>query len=273
MTVRIEKQKNVWTIIHSRPEARNAMDPTSADALYEAFIEFENTQDASVAVFWGEGGAFCAGWDLKYASSLKGSSPLASLNIPENRNAFADGSDIPRGPMGPSRLELSKPVIGAISGPAVAGGMELALWCDFRVMEKSSYLGVYCRRWGIPLLDGGTVRLPSIVGKGRALEIILTGRKVESHECLNIGLCEYIVEDGESRKKAEEIAKIIAKFPQECVRADRNSTIKQSNLSVKEGLLYEWNNSMDNKILSKEGIKGAERFSKGHGRHGDFEDI
>lgn len=273
MTVRIEKQENIWTIIHSRPEARNAMDPKSADELYEAFIEFDNNKDASVAVFWGEGGAFCAGWDLKYASSLEGTTPLASLDIPKNRNHYENGSDIPRGPLGPSRLELSKPVIGAISGPAVAGGMELALWCDFRVMEKSSYLGVYCRRWGIPLLDGGTVRLPRIVGQGRALEIILTGRKVTSDECLNIGLCEYIVEDGNSRKKAEEIAKTIASFPQECVRADRHSALNQHNLSVKEGLLYEWNNSMNNKILSKEGIRGAGRFSKGHGRHGNFEDI
>ena len=140
-------------------------------------------------------------------------------------------------------------------------------------MEKSSYLGVYCRRWGIPLLDGGTVRLPKIVGQGRALEIILTGRKVTSNECFNIGLCEYVVEDGNCRKKAEEIAKTIAKFPQECVRADRHSTLKQSNLNIKEGLFYEWNNSMKNKILSKEGINGAGRFSKGHGRHGDFEDI
>ena len=273
MTVRIEKKENVWTIIHSRPEARNAMDPESADKLYEAFIEFENSKDASVAVLWGEGGAFCAGWDLKYAASLKGQSPLASLDIPKNRNDYKNGSDIPRGPLGPTRLELTKPIIGAISGPAVAGGMELALWCDFRIMEKSSYLGVYCRRWGIPLLDGGTVRLPKIVGQGRALEITLTGRKVISNECLNIGLCEYVVEDGNSRKKAEEIAKSIAKFPQECVKADKRSILKQNNLSLKEGLYFEWNNSMQNEVLSKEGIEGAARFSIGHGRHGSFEDI
>ena len=151
--------------------------------------------------------------------------------------------------------------------------MELDLCCDFRVMEKSSYLGVYCRRWGIPLLDGGTVKLPRIVGQGRALEIILTGRKVMADECLNIGLCEYVVEDGNRRIKAEEIAKTISKFPQECVRADRQSALQQSHLSIKEGLLYEWNNSMNNKILNKEGIKGAGRFSKDHGRHGNFEDI
>ncbi len=271
MSVRIEKENNVWTIIHSRPEVRNAMDPKSADALHQAFVEFENNNDASVAVFWGEGGSFCAGWDLKYASSLKGIDPLGNLNIPKNRKNSSNGSDISRGPMGPSRLELSKPVIGAIAGPAVAGGMELALWCDFRVMERSSYLGVYCRRWGVPLIDGGTVRLPKIVGQGRALEITLTGRKVMANECEKIGLCEYVVEDGRSRQKAEEIAHSIAKFPQACVKADRNSLIKQSNLSVKEGLEYEWYNSIE--VLSKEGIEGAERFSKGHGRHGDFEDI
>ncbi len=271
MTVRIEKKDKVWTIIHSRPEARNAMDPKSADDLYDAFIEFEKDNNACVAVFWGEGGSFCAGWDLKYASSLTGENPLESLNIKKNREESATGSDIPRGPLGPSRLELSKPVIGAISGPAVAGGMELALWCDFRVMEKSSYLGVYCRRWGIPLLDGGTVRLPRIVGQGKALEIVLTGRKVKADECEKIGLCEYVVEDGNSRKKAEEIALNIAKFPQECVIADRNSVIRQNNMTIKEGLEYEWYNSKE--VLNKEGINGAKRFSKGYGRHGDFVNI
>jgi enoyl-CoA hydratase len=271
MTVRIEKNKNVWTIIHSRPEARNAMDPKSADELYEAFLTFENTKEADVAVFWGEGGAFCAGWDLKYAASLNEKNTLNDLTVPKNRSFDANGSDIPRGPLGPSRLELSKPVIGAIAGPAVAGGMELALWCDFRVMEKSSYLGVYCRRWGIPLLDGGTVRLPRIVGQGRALEITLTGRKVMSDECHSIGLCEYIVEDGSSREKAEELANEIAKFPQNCLRVDRNSIKNQNNLTIKEGLEYEWHNSI--KACSEEGIKGARRFTQGYGRHGDFKNI
>ena len=271
MPVRIEKNKNVWTIIHSRPEARNAMDPKSAEELYHAFLEFEKTDEAYVAVLWGEGGSFCAGWDLKYASSLTQEKPLSELNIPKNRDKNSNGSDIPRGPLGPSRLELSKPVIAAISGPAVAGGMELALWCDFRVMEESSYLGVYCRRWGIPLIDGGTVRLPKIVGQGRALEITLTGRKVTAKECLNIGLCEYLVKNGKSREKAEEIARVISKFPQACVRADRNSIKNQVNLDIKQGLEYEWNNSK--KVVSKEGIKGATRFTGGLGRHGDFKNI
>ena len=143
------------------------MNPESANALQEAFLEFEKDESASVAVFWGEGGAFCAGWDLKYAASLEGDQPLSELDFPEH------GSP-PRGVMGPSRLELEKPVIAAVAGPAVAGGMELALWCDFRVMEQNAYFGVYCRRWGIPLIAGGTVRLPRLVGQGRALEIILT---------------------------------------------------------------------------------------------------
>ena len=271
MSVRVERNAGVWTVIHSRPDCRNAMDPQSADELTNAFIEFEEDPKALVAVFWGEGGSFCSGWDLKYGSTLKNDNPLKELDIPVQEGKANAKFKIPRGPMGPSRLEIDKPVIGAISGPAVAGGMELALWCDFRVMEKSSYLGVYCRRWGIPLIDGGTIRLPRIVGQGRALEIILTGRQVKAEECERLGLCEYVVEDGRSRIKAEEIAHSIAKFPQVCVKADRNSIIKQSNLSIKEGLEYEWYNSIE--VLSKEGIEGAERFSKGHGRHGDFEDI
>jgi len=271
MSIRIEKNNDVWTIIHSRPKQRNAMDPQSADELYNAFLEYDNNKNASVAVFWGEGGAFCAGWDLKYASTLTGSNPLGELDIPEKRDTNSNGGDIPRGPMGPSRLELNKPVIGAISGPAVAGGMELALWCDFRVMEVSSYLGVYCRRWGIPLIDGGTVRLPRLIGQGKALEIVLSGRKVTAKECMKIGLCEYLVKDNQSRTKAEEIAHNIAKFPQECVRADRKSLINQSEYSLKDALKNEWKNSIN--VLSKEGIQGAKNFAKGKGRHGDFENI
>jgi len=189
MAVRIEKNGKVWTVIHDRPEARNAMDPESADRLTAAFLEFDADKDAAVAVFYGAGGAFCAGWDLKYVSTLNADYPLGELDIPTAKPR-GNGGDIPRGPLGPSRLELDKPVIAAIEGPAVAGGMELGLWCDFRVMAKDAYFGVYCRRWGVPLIDGGTVRLPRIVGQGRALEIILTGRKVPADECLAIGLCE-----------------------------------------------------------------------------------
>src|SRR5437773_2305867 len=207
MVVRIENSGPVTTVIHNRPEARNAMDPESADALVEAFLAFNSDPEASVAVLFGEGGAFCAGWDLKYGASLQGRNrPLHELDFPQH------GGAPPRGPLGPTRLQLSKPVIAAIAGPAVAGGMELALWCDLRVMEESAYMGVYCRRWGVPLIDGGTVRLPRIVGRGAALDIILTGRKVPADECHRIGLCERIVPDGRSRATAEMLAHEIARF-------------------------------------------------------------
>ncbi|MFO4632321.1 MAG: crotonase/enoyl-CoA hydratase family protein [Actinomycetota bacterium] len=267
MAVRVEKSGSVWTVIHSRPEARNAMDPESAELLYQAFVDFENDNEAKVAVFWGEGGAFCSGWDLKFASTLDGPNPLGELAISSDDGSPSNGSDIPRGAMGPSRLELSKPVIAAISGPAVAGGMELALWADFRVMERSSYFGVYCRRWGVPLIDGGTVRLPRIVGQGRALEIILTGRQVMAEECERIGLCEYVVDDGLSRQKAEELANQIASFPQACVQADRRSVFMQEGLPTRAALIEEWLNGQP--ILAQEGISGANRFAQGEGRHGE----
>src|SRR6202795_3319785 len=213
MTVKVEKSGPVWTVIHDRPEARNAMDPESADALTRAFLEFDADDAARVAVLYGEGGAFCAGWDLKYVSTLDQSYPLGELDIPPARPR-GNGGEIPRGPLGPTRLELDKPVIAAVAGPAVAGGFEIALWCDLRVMEESAYFGVYCRRWGVPLIDGGTVRLPRIVGRGRALDIILTGRKVDAQEALRINLCEQVVPDGQSRQRAEALAREIARFPQ-----------------------------------------------------------
>tara|TARA_Y100001968_G_C19361355_1_gene720013 strand:- start:307 stop:1125 length:819 start_codon:yes stop_codon:yes gene_type:complete len=271
MSVRVEKNQGVWTIIHSRPENRNAMDPTSADHLTDAFLEFNENDDGKVAVFWGEGGAFCAGWDLKFASTLNEKDPLKDLDIKINDEVSQNCNLMPRGPMGPSRLNLKKPVIGAIAGPAVAGGMELALWCDFRVMEVSSYLGVYCRRWGIPLIDGGTIRLPRIIGRGRALEIILTGRQVKAEECLALGLCEYIVENGQSRQKAEALAHQIARFPQVCVQADRSSVYAQEGLSMIDALKQEWFNGK--KALSEEGLNGANNFKKGFGRHGDFDKL
>ena len=166
---------------------------------------------------------------------------------------------------------FDKPVIAAIEGPAVAGGMELGLWCDFRVMAEGSYFGVYCRRWGVPLIDGGTVRLPRIVGQGRALEIILTGRKVPAEECLAIGLCEYLTPKGGARAKAEALAREIARFPQVCVRADRRSAIKSHGLGVREALIQEWYNGRE--ALIADGVAGASRFKDGLGRHGDFEKI
>ena len=270
MTVRIEKAGQVWTVIHDRPEARNAMDPASAEALTAAFLQFDADKDAAVAVFYGAGGAFCAGWDLKYVSTLATDYPLGELDIPL-AGARGNGGEIPRGPLGPSRLELDKPVIAAIEGPAVAGGMELGLWCDFRVMAEDAYFGVYCRRWGVPLIDGGTVRLPRIVGQGRALEIILTGRKVPAQECLTLGLCEYVTDTGGARAKAEELAQAIARFPQVCVRADRRSAIKSHGLSVREALIQEWYNGREALIV--DGVAGAARFNDGLGRHGDFDKI
>jgi enoyl-CoA hydratase len=270
MAVRIDKDGAVWTVIHDRPEARNAMDPESADALTEAFLQFDADDQAAVAVFYGEGGAFCAGWDLKYVSTLDTNAPLGELDIPPARPR-GNGGDIPRGPLGPSRLELDKPVIAAVAGPAVAGGMELALWCDFRVMQEDAYFGVYCRRWGVPLIDGGTVRLPRIVGLGRALEIIMTGRRVPSDECLRIGLCEYVVANGTVRDKAEDLAREIARFPQVCVRADRRSAIRSHGLPVREALIQEWYNGRE--ALKDDGVAGAGRFKDGLGRHGDFDRI
>src|SRR5256714_15137220 len=190
MTLTVEQNGPVTTIVRSRIAARNAMDPASAEALTQALLAFDADPTQSVAALWGAGGAFCAGFDLKYAASQLGQkSPMAALDFP------TDAGTIPRGPMGPTRLQLSKPVIAAIAGRAVAGGMELALWCDLRAMEESAYMGVYCRRWGVPLIDGGTVRLPRIVGRGTALDIILTGRKVPAAECRRIGLCERVVAD------------------------------------------------------------------------------
>ncbi|KUJ85215.1 enoyl-CoA hydratase [Ruegeria marisrubri] len=268
MAVTIEKTDDVWTIIHDRPEARNAVDTEHAHALVEAFMEFE-TGPAKTAVFWGKGGNFCAGWDLKLA---------ASLSDPQKREAYFDAHAFPigaapvgPGPLGPSRLELSKPVIGAIEGAAVAGGMELALWCDIRVMADTAYLGVYCRRWGITLMDGGSVRLPRLVGQGKALEIALTGRKVEAEECYRIGLAERVVPHGQARAEAEALAQEIARFPQEAVRADRRSIIETRGMQVRDALKVEWANGLD--AIRREGTAGAGRFRDGAGRHGDFTNI
>ena len=271
MSVRIEKHGPVWTVIHNRPEARNAMDPESADALEAAFDEFNRDDSASVAVLWGEGGAFCAGFDLKYsAAQLQNPRPLASLAYPEGGGP-AQGGKVPRGPMGPTRMELDKPVIAAIAGPAVAGGFEIALWCDVRIMEASAYFGVYCRRWGVPLIDGGTVRLPRLVGTGRAMEIILTGRKVPSDEALRIGACEQVVPDGTSRQAAEAMAREISRFPQGCMRADRRSVYTQQGLGVSEAMALEWKNGVP--AFAAEGAAGAARFASGKGRHGNFSDL
>jgi enoyl-CoA hydratase len=267
MPVRVERNGRVSTVILSRPAVRNAIDPEHADALQEAFLSFDADQTADVAVFWGDGGAFCAGADLKSLATRgiatpENASTHRSLEFPK------DGGPIPRGAMGPSRLMMSKPVIAAIEGPAVAGGMELALWADCRILAESAYMGVYNRRWGIPLSDGCTVRLPRLIGQGRALEIIMTGRKVNAEECLRIGLCEKVVPDGLARQAAEEMAHQISQFPQVSLRADRRAVYLVHGLPVLAALESEWNNCSG--VFKAEGAAGAARFAGGAGRHGNF---
>ncbi|MCH8503602.1 MAG: crotonase/enoyl-CoA hydratase family protein, partial [Ectothiorhodospiraceae bacterium] len=228
--VRIEKNGPVTTVILDRKQARNAVDPDTAGELYRAFLDFEADDDARVGVFWGDNGTFCAGADLKAASTVDMEGYLEELHVDEDVVLSSQG------PMGPSRLLLGKPVIGAVSGYAVAGGMELALWCDMRVVEQSTRFGVYCRRWGVPLIDGGTVRLPRIVGLGRALDLILTGRTVEAEEALAIGLANRLGPDGQARQAAEELAAELARFPQLCMRSDRASAYAQGGLSLAAAL-------------------------------------
>ena len=256
MNIIIEKNKVVTTILINRPEVKNAVDGTTARQLADAFRAFEADETASVAVLGGVGGTFCAGADLK-----------AVAGQGEANKVTPDGD----APMGPSRMLLTKPVIAAISGYAVAGGLELALWCDMRVMERSAVMGVFCRRWGVPLIDGGTVRLPRLIGMSRAMDLILTGRPVNSEEAFNIGLANRLVEDGEALKKAQELAASIAKFPQTCMRNDRLSAYAQSHLPVHEAMQKEFEFGMTT-IESKETVEGAKRFASGKGRHGSFED-
>jgi enoyl-CoA hydratase len=262
MAIYVEKDGPVTTVIMERPDARNAVDPATADALVAAFQAFDRDPDARMGVFFGAHGAFCAGWDLKYGASLQGKDVRAELALD-----FPPDGPPPRGPMGPSRLELGKPVIAAVAGAAVAGGMELALWCDMRVMEEDAYFGVYCRRWGVPLVDGGTVRLPRIVGMGRAMDLILTGRKVDADEAYRIGLCERVVPRGMARAEAERLAHEIARFPQGAVRADRRSAYETHGLPVREALELEWRNGVP---TMAEAVQGAGAFAAGKGRHGDY---
>ncbi len=265
-SVKVDRNGPVTTVILSRPQVRNAVDPATGAALVRAFLAFEDDDDAAVAVFFGAHGAFCAGGDLKALSADGGDTWLNGLNFPDDPQAPP-----PPGPLGPSRLQLTKPTIAAVAGPAVAGGMELALWCDLRVMEADAYFGVYCRRWGVPLIDGGTVRLPRLIGQGRALEIILTGRKVPAAEALAIGMCEKVVANGEARQAAEAMAREIARFPRQCVRADRNSVHRQYGLPMRAALRQEYENGLE--CLRNEGVAGAGRFAAGKGRHGDTADI
>jgi len=251
--VRVRRDGPVWTVLLDRPEARNAVDGPTAEALYEAFLQFDADPEAAVAVLHGEGGHFCAGADLKAIGSERG-----------NR---VEPIEVPRGPMGPTRLRLSKPVIAAIAGYAVAGGLELALWCDLRVAEEGAVLGVFCRRWGVPLIDGGTVRLPRLIGTARALELILTGRPVEASEALAIGLVNRVVPAGESRAAAERLARELARFPQRCLREDRLSVLEQHGLGEHEALARELEHGRRSLETVREGL---ERFRAGAGRHGSF---
>nr|WP_170264198.1 crotonase/enoyl-CoA hydratase family protein [Nocardia uniformis] len=250
MSVRVERNGPVTTVILHRPQARNAVDGPTAAALADAFREFDADREASVAVLWGDGGTFCAGADLK------------SLGTERSNQVTEDGD----GPMGPTRMKLSKPVIAAVSGYAVAGGLELALWCDLRIAEQDSTFGVFCRRWGVPLIDGGTVRLPRIIGTGRAMDLILTGRAVGAPEALQMGLVTSVVPTGESRRAAEELAAQLATLPQTCLRSDRMSVLEQDGLDEPTAISNELRHGMD--ALAGGALDGAQRFAAGAGRGG-----
>ncbi len=257
-----EKLGEVWVVTLARPEVRNAVDSPTAQALHAAFLAFEDDAQARVAVFHGAHGHFCAGWDLQYGARLAASGETGGLDLD-----FAADDARALGPMGPSRLQLSKPVIAAVSGAAVAGGMELALWCDLRVMEDDAYFGVYCRRFGVPLIDGGTVRLPRLIGMGHAMDLILTGRKVEAAEALRMGLANRVVPPGQAREAALELARQLAAFPQATMRADRESAQSQWDLPLGEALLQEWQRGRER---IPDALAGAQRFAAGQGRHGKF---
>ena len=265
MSVEVEIKDRVALVTLQRAGVRNAVDAATARALHAAFVAFEHDPAADVAVFHGAGGHFCAGWDLQSGARLQaeGVSPDA---LAQSLDFTADAVE-PPGPMGPSRLHLSKPVIAAVSGAAVAGGMELALWCDLRVMEEDAYFGVFCRRFGVPLIDGGTVRLPRLVGLSHALDLILTGRKVDAAESLRIGLCNRVVPRGQALAAALALAQEIAAFPQATLRADRASALAAEGLGMQEALLHEW---AGGRACLAEALRGATRFAQGQGRHGEF---
>lgn len=263
--VRVERNGPVTTIILTRPDRRNAVDRETADALVEAVLAFDRDSAASVGVLWGEG-AFCAGANLKAVSEGKAGNRMQEP---------APGLDIIRdakGPMGPSRLLLSKPVIGAIAGYAVAGGLELALWCDMRVAEEDAIMGVFCRRWGVPLIDGGTVRLPRLIGMGHAMDLILTGRGVSADEALRMGLVNRVVPKGQSRAEAEKLAAELSRLPQTCMRHDRLSAYQQWDLDYAEAMANEFDHGLA-VLASGETAMGAARFASGKGRGGSFSDI
>lgn len=251
-SVRVETADRVTTVVMDRPERRNAVDGPMAAELARVFKAFDADPGADVAVLWGAGGNFCAGADLKAVGTARG-------NVVETTGD---------GPMGPTRLRLSKPVIAAVEGYAVAGGLELAVWCDLRVVAADAAFGVFCRRWGVPLIDGGTVRLPRLIGMSRALDMILTGRAVEAREALDFGLANRLVEPGAARAAAEDLAREIARFPQTCMRNDRRSAYEQEGLAERDAMGFEI--SVGLQSLASDALSGAARFADGAGRHGEF---
>ncbi len=255
-TVLVTRDDTVWTITLNRPQARNAVDGATAHALAQAFREFDADPAACVAVLTGADGQFCAGADLKAVASGHGGNPL-------DADMHADA------PMGPTRLQLRKPVIAAVEGHAVAGGLELALWCDLRVASDTAVFGVFCRRFGVPLIDGGTVRLPRLIGESRALDLILTGRPVAADEALALGLANRVVPAGEALTAARELARQIAAFPQHCLRNDRASVAAQHALPLRDALAHEFALGLHT-LQSGESVSGAQRFADGVGRHGKF---
>jgi enoyl-CoA hydratase len=257
-TVNFDVDGPVAIVTINRPEVRNAVDGPTAAKLAAAFRRFDEDTDLAVAVLTGAGGAFCAGADLKAA---------AELASQFRGNVVREEGD---GPMGPTRMLLSKPVIAAVEGHAVAGGLELAVWCDLRVAARDAVFGVFCRRWGVPLVDGGTIRLTRLLGHSHALDLILTGRGVSGDEARLMGLANRLVEPGEALPKAVELAKQIAAFPQLCMRKDRLSSYRQWNLPLDEALLQETRLGLE-VIRSGETVEGARRFAAGAGRHGSFE--
>ncbi|MGR3760108.1 crotonase/enoyl-CoA hydratase family protein [Roseobacteraceae bacterium NS-SX3] len=267
MTVTSETQGGITTITIERPELRNAVDPATARALYEAFLSFEADEGARVAVLTGAGGYFCAGFDLKAAGAGAADDWIGQLAIPDD---WDDPIAAPLpGPMGPSRLMLTKPVIAAIEGHAVAGGMELAAWCDLRVMAEGAVTGVFCRRWGVPLIDGGTVRLPQILGQGRANDLILTGRPVGAEEALTMGFASRTCARGAALETAQALAADLVRFPQACMLADHLSA-RMPPAELAAALRREWRSAA---AFAAEGRAGAARFAGGKGRGGDFAEI
>ncbi|MEO5881686.1 MAG: crotonase/enoyl-CoA hydratase family protein [Caldimonas sp.] len=267
-TVRIEREEHVWTVTIDRPEVRNAVDGPTARALVDAFRAFDADESSRVAILTGAGGHFCAGADLRAVA--RGTAP-DELGAGNDELSLALDDDMDGdGPMGPSRLQLTKPVIAAVEGYAVAGGIELALWCDLRVAAASATFGVFCRRFGVPLIDGGTVRLPRLIGESRAMDLILTGRPVGAAEALDLGLANRVVAEGQALAGALVLARQIAAFPQQCLRNDRLSARRQHGLTLRDALAQEFALGRDT-LASGEAAGGARRFVAGAGKHGRFD--